>query len=176
MSKKKKIKNMDKELRRHLEATSDMIKKKGNKFKFKNGKGSKKVVKKLRKLCIHWIIRKGKAVPTVDSDGHGNWKCYLCGHTFPILPKTEEEYDQIITNALEAVDQLVFLATHLGGDADDMKTFLHLKEDLPKLKKIAKEVVKQSNKREQFERNADDENAMSQFSSYSNGLNYNFNK
>ena len=175
MSKNKKIKNMDKDTRRHLEATSDMLKKKGERFKFKSGKGNKKTVKKLRKLCMHWMIRKGKPIPTVQDDGHGNWECYLCHAKFPILPKTEEEYDQIITQALEAVNQVVFLAVHLGGDSEDIKSFLRLKEDLPKFRKIAREVIKQSNKRQQFEANSEDDTIMNQFSQYG-GIQYNLGK
>jgi len=174
MSKNKKIKNIDKDTRRHLEATTDMLKKKGDRFKFKSGKGSKKTVKKLRKLCMHWMIRKGKPIPTVE-ENNGMWECYLCHAKFPIVPKTEEEYDEIITNAIEVVNQIVFLAVHLGGDSSDMKTFLHLKEDLPRLRKIAREVIKQSNKRQQFESNSEDNNVMSQFSQYG-GLQYNLGK
>lgn len=179
MAKSKKI---EKETRRLIESVASCIKKKGDRYKFKTK--NKKAIKKIKRTCVHWTYRKSKETPTTIKDPKrpGYWKCTICGASFPIRPlpivkdeDTEEiinPYDIKSNEMLELVNQIQFYSVKLGGDADDTKMFLELKKDLPRFSKVAKQVIKQVNKREAFERNRANANAMSQFDIYS-GFQYN---
>lgn len=169
MSKKKT--KLDKETRQLLESISDLVKKKGNgQYKFKSK--SKKAVKKVKRSCVHWVYRKGKPVPAViqDPDHPGEWRCRICGATFPIKPLDpidgRSAYNVETKKMLELVDQIAFWSVKLGGDADDTRMFLKLKELLPRFSKVSKQVVKQVNKREQMA-NSSKTNSMDQFNAYS---------
>lgn len=172
MAKKSKI---EKETRRLIEGISDLVKKKGDRYKFKSKK--KKLIKKVKRTCVHWAIRKGKEVPTVvrDPEHPGNWKCAICGASFPIKPlqgeNGENAYDKMTSQMLAAVNQIQFYSVKLGGDADDTKMFLQLKKMLPRYAKVSKQILKRINKREEFENNRKKSDAMSQFDMYS-GFNY----
>lgn len=176
----KKSKKVEKETRRLIEGIGDLVKKKGDRYKFKAK--SKKAVKKIKKQCPHWIMRKGKEQPTtfVDPENGANWKCAICGASFPIRPAkiwTDEdgvkhsEYDDVANQQLALVNQIQFWSVKLGGDAEDTKMFLRLKNDLPRFQKVAKQVIKQVNKRQALDRNRENTDIMSQFSSYA-GFNY----
>ncbi len=168
MSKKKKV---DKEVRKIMEAVSDLVKRKGDRYKFKSK--SKKKVKEVKKNCIHWIMRKGKEYPlvTLDQNHPGYWRCTLCGAIFPIRPLDLPNYNQSINVVLENANQMLFWSVKLGGDSDDTRMFLRLKNDLLRLKKVTKQILKQINKREAIENNRGRTDALAQFDSYS-GFNY----
>lgn len=168
----KKSKKVEKETRRLMEAVADCVKKKGDCYKFKSK--DKKRVKKIKKKCVHWIVRKGKEVPTLHQDPMhpGMWKCDICGHIFPIKPVTIEEYENTTDVTSQYVDQMLFWSVKLGGDAEDTKMFLRLKEDLPRFKKVSKQILKHVNKRQAYEKNRERSDAMSQFDAYA-GYNYN---
>ena len=163
----KKSKKVEKETRRLMEGIADLVKKKGDRYKFKSK--NKKLVKKVKKTCVHWIIRKGKEVPTViqDVENPGNWKCTICGASFPIKPKTPEEYNLTSENMLALVNQMQFWSVKLGGDADDTKMFIRLKESIPRFEKVSKQILKRVNQREAWEKNREQSNVMSQFDHYS---------
>lgn len=167
MAKSKKI---EKETRQLIESISEVIKKKGDRYKFK---GNKKKFKKMKKSCVHWIIRKGKAHPLTTSSNEfpGKWQCRLCGHRFPIAPLSKEEYDNRIDQFMEIVDQIQFWSVRLGGDSDDTKLLIRLKRDIPDFRTIEKEIIKQMNKREQWEKNRSKSDIMAQFDAYS-GFSY----
>lgn len=177
---KKKIK-VEKETRRLMEGITDLVKKKGDRYKFKSK--NKKVVKKVKKTCVHWIIRKKGETPTVihDPDHPGNWKCTICGASFPIRPlqftkddvtgKRINPYEVEASHMLELVNQIQFYSVKLGGDAEDTKMFLNLKRDLPRFAKVSRQVVKRINQREAWEANRERGDIMSQFDAYS-GINY----
>ena len=169
MAKKSKV---EKETRRLIEACSDLVKKKGDRYKFKSKK--KKDRKRVKQYCVHWVIRKGREEPTVKQDPErpGYWKCNICGASFPIKPAATETYQSTFQSTLEYVNQLQFWAVKLGGDAEDTKMFLRLKKDLPRLQKVSKQIVKGVNQREAWEKNKEKTDAMSQFDAY-NGFNYN---
>ena len=146
----KKSKRVEKETRRLIEGITDLVKKKGDRYKFKSK--NKKMVKKVKRTCVHWIIRKGKEVPTVipDRENPGNWKCTICGASFPIKPgviekdaQTKEvirnDYDEITDKFLGYVNQMQFWSVKLGGNADDTRMFIKLKENAPRFKKVAKQ-------------------------------------
>lgn len=166
---KKKNKKIEKETYRLIESISDIVKKKGDRYKFKSK--NKKTVKKIKKTCVHFIIRKGKEVPTVTVDGTDHWRCTICQKTFPIVPKKESEYIKATEEMLELVNQIQFYAVKLGGDAEDTKMFLKLKTDLPRFEKVAKHVLKAVNQRQAWEKNRENSDIMSQFNMYS-GFNY----
>lgn len=170
MAKSKKI---EKETRKLIESISEMVKKKDGRYKFKTK--NKKAVKKIKKTCVHWIIRKGKEVPTVVSDGNGKWRCALCGATFPIKPldtlNGKSAYEAEAEHMLELVNQIQFWSVKLGGDADDTKMFIKLKELLPRYAKVSAQIIKRVNKREEYENNKHRADVMSQFDSWS-GFNY----
>lgn len=169
----KEYKKIEKETRRLIEAVSDIVKRKGDKYKFKTK--SKKAVKKIKKSCVHHIIRKGKVCPTVDRVGD-QWQCRICGAKFPIKPM---EYGPDGSNpyAIQAMDmlglvnQMQFYAVKLGGDSEDTKMFLKLKELLPRFAKVSKQILKMVNKRDQYEKDKKKSDTMSQFDFYS-GYNY----
>ena len=167
----KKSKKVEKETRRLMEGIADLVKKKGDRYKFKSK--NKKLVKKVKKTCVHWIIRKGKEVPTVihDPEHPGNWKCTICGASFPIKPKTPEEYNDASEQMLALVNQMQFWSVKLGGDADDTKMFIRLKESIPRFEKVSKQILKRVNQREAWEKNREQSDVMSQFDAYS-GFNY----
>lgn len=179
MAKSKKI---EKETRRLIESVSDVIKKKGDRYKFKTK--NKKTIKKIKRSCVHWTYRKGKETPTLikDPENPSNWKCTICGASFPIRPlenhvdpvsgKTVRPYEDTSKDLLALVNQIQFYSVKLGGDAEDTKMFLSLKKDLARFPKVARQVLKNVNKREKFERNRAEVNSMAQFDIYA-GFNYN---
>lgn len=166
-----KSRKVEKETRRLIEGISDLVKRKGDKYKFKHK--SKKVVKKIKKQCPHWTIRKGQTVPAVTNDKEhpGYWKCGICGARFPIQPDPIQEYHKNIAKNLEYVNQMMFWSVKLGGDAEDTKMFLRLKELLPRFEKVSKQIRKQVNKRDLMERNKANTEILSQFDAYS-GFDY----
>lgn len=177
MAKSKKI---EKETRRLIESVSDCIKKKGNRYKFKTK--NKKTIKKIKKSCVHWTYKKNKETPTLikNPDRPSYWLCTICGASFPIRPLVDYQpdpeekpdlwinpYEEKVNEVVELVNQIQFYSVKLGGDASDTKMFLELKKDLPRFVKVARQVVKQVNKREKLERNRANASAMSQFDIYS---------
>ena len=104
----KKSKKVEKETRRLMEGIGDLIKKKGDRYKFKSK--NKKIIKKVKRTCVHWIMRKGKEVPTVihDPEHPGNWKCTICGASFPIKPMSLADYQSQTEHMLEIVNQMQF--------------------------------------------------------------------
>lgn len=168
---KKKVK-CEKETKKLIEGISDLVKRKNDKYKFKSKK--KKVIKKVKKTCFHWVERKGKLVPAVkqDPENPGNWKCQICGHSFPIKPlDSKKDYTREINNMIALVDQMQFWSVKLGGDKDDTKMFIELKQMLPRFEKVSRQILKRVNQREEFEENRKNGDSMSQFDVY-NGINY----
>lgn len=168
----KKDKKVEKETRRLMEGIADLVKKKGDRYKFKSK--NKKMIKKVKKTCVHWIIRKGKPVPTVihDPENPANWKCTICGASFPIKPVTLETYHNTTNQMLEYINQMQFWAVKLGGDAEDTKMFIRLKENLPRYNKVCKQILKRVNQREAWENNREKSDMLSQFDAYA-GFHYN---
>ena len=162
---------VDKETRRLMEAVADLVKRKGDRFKFKSK--NKKLVKKVKRDCIHWIYRKGKECPTVthDPEHQGNWKCMICGASFPIAPLGRDEYKERLDYAKSLVDQLMFYSVKLGGDADDTKMFIQLRRNLTACAKASKPIIKHIDKRVEMERNRQNTDSSNYFSAYS-GYNY----
>lgn len=173
MAKSKKI---EKNTRRLIESVSDMVKRKGDRYKFKSK--NKKVVKKVKKTCMHWVIRKGKEYPTVvnDPERPGYWRCTICGASFPIKPLVStdgkrSQYEIDCEHMVGLVNQMQFWSVKLGGDADDTRMFIDLKKNLPRFAKVSKQILKRVNQREDYERNRSKGDSRSQFDVYS-GYNY----
>lgn len=166
-----KSKKVEKETRRLMESVADLVKKKGDRYKFKSK--NKKAIKKVKKSCVHWIIRKGKEVPTVihDPEHPGNWRCTICGASFPIKPADLDTYHASCDQMLAFVNQMQFWSVKLGGDADDTKMFIRMKESIPRFAKVSKQILKRVNQRETWEKNRERSDVMSQFDAYS-GFNY----
>lgn len=162
----KKSKKVEKETRRLMESIADLVKKKGDRYKFKTK--SKKQIKRIKKTCPHWITRKGKDVPTVSKDPNNpnNWKCNICGSTFPVEPLKLEEYEAATASMLSLVNQIQFYSVKLGGDASDTKMFLNLKQNLPRFNRVAKQVLKRVNQRQAWEQNKKKSGSLDQFSAY----------
>lgn len=166
---------IEKETKRLIEAMSDLVKKKGDRYKFRSKK--KKLVKKVKKSCVHWVLHKSRPTPTVvhDPERPGYWKCAICGASFPIKPLQGEDghnaYQDASAKMLELVNQMQFWSVKLGGDADDTKMFLKLKVMLPRFAKTSKQILKHINKRNEFEENRKKQDSMSQFDMYS-GFSY----
>lgn len=166
-----KSKKVEKETRRLMESVADLVKKKGDRYKFKSK--NKKAIKKVKRSCVHWIIRKGKEVPTVihDPEHPGNWRCTICGASFPIKPAEPDTYYASCDQMLAFVNQMQFWSVKLGGDADDTKMFIRMKESIPRFAKVSKQILKRVNQRETWEKNRERSDVMSQFDAYS-GFNY----
>ena len=167
----KKSKKVEKETRRLMEGIADLVKKKGDRYKFKSK--NKKVIKKVKRTCVHWIYRKGKEGPTViqDPERPGYWKCTICGASFKVKPSTPEAYHDASQAMLEYVNQMQFWSVKLGGDAEDTKMFLKLKEMIPRFEKASRHILKQVNKREALENNRQNSDILAQFDAYT-GFNY----
>lgn len=173
MSKSKKV---EKETRRLMESISDLVKKKGDHYKFKTKK--KKILKKVKRSCVHWIYHKNKEIPTLVADPNhpGNWKCLICGASFPMVPlrpteKDPEPYKTEVDKMLGYVNQMQFYSVKLGGDAEDTKMFLELKKLLPKFRKASKQIVKRVEQRNKYEESKAKGSATSQFDVFA-GFNY----
>lgn len=162
----KKSKKVEKETRRLMEGIADLVKRKGDRYKFKSK--NKKLIKKVKKTCPHWIMRKGKECATVIQDPeHPNmWKCTICGATFPVKPAELSEYQRATNEMLAYVNQMQFWSVKLGGDADDTKMFIRLRQELPRFTKASKQILKQVNKRDAWEKRRERSDIMSQFSDY----------
>lgn len=167
----KKSKKIDKEVRRMIESTAALVKRKGDRYKFKSKK--KKLIKKVKQSCCHWTIRKGKEVPTTirDPEKPGYCKCAICHASFPIRPQILDDgtsmYKETVEKAMELVNQIQFLSVKLGGDVDDTKMFLRLKENLPRFAKVSQQIIKRINKREEFDKRRENGDSMARFDSYS---------
>lgn len=167
---KKKSRKIEKETRKLIDGITDLVKKKGDGYKFKSKK--KKQIKKVKRTCVHWIIRKGKEMPTLVPDTNpANWKCTICGATFPVRPGTPEEYKQLAEQFLAQINQLQFWSVKMGGDSEDTKLFLRLKDMVPRYVKIAKNILKAVNKRQEWEDRKSKSDSLSQFDGYG-GFNY----
>jgi hypothetical protein len=164
---KKKSKRIEKETRKIIESISDLVKYKNDGYKFKAGK--KKQIREIKKTCAHWVIRKGKEVPTVsvDPENPNNWKCRICGKSFPIKPLSYEDYEAICNQFEAAVNQGFFYSVKMGGAAEDTKVFLSMKKMVPRFKKIIKNEIKNLNKRQEYEDRKANSDTMSQFGNYS---------
>ena len=64
-----------------------------------------------------------------------------------------------------------FWSVKLGGDAEDTKMFLKLKEMIPRFEKASRHILKQVNKREALENNRQNSDILAQFDAYT-GFNY----
>jgi len=168
MAKKSKV---EKETRRLMEGMADLVKRKGNRYKFKTGK--KKQIRKIKRKCVCWIIRKGEKCPTVQTDTANpmNWKCTICGSSFPKRPATMEEYFKDINGFISYIDQAKFFSVMMGGNAEDTKLFLRMKSDSIRFRKVLKNVIKNINKRQKWEDRKEKSDSLDQFDSYA-GFNY----
>jgi len=162
----KKSKKVEKETRRLMEGIADLVKRKGDRYKFKSK--NKKMVKKVKKTCVHWIMRKGKEVPTVipDPEKQGYWKCTICGASFPIKPADLDAYREAADQMLSYVNQMQFWSVKLGGDADDTKMFIRLKQELPRFSKVSKQILKQVNRRDEWERRRERSDSLGMFNDF----------
>ena len=177
MSKKVKI---EKETRRLIESISELIKKKGDRYKFKVKK--KKQIKEIKKTCVHWVLRKGKPQAAVSEDPNkpGYWKCYICGASFPIKPQIEQnevdedgnriivnEYENVAQAFLSHVNQLQFMAVLMGGDSSDTKMFIQFRKLIPRYLKVQRNIIKRINKKANIEAKKNDDSSLSTFSNFS---------
>lgn len=176
---KKKNKKIDKETLRLIESVTDMVKKKkdesGNEiYKFQKGI-KRKQIKQIKRSCPHWILNKKQSLtPLVEQDptNPSYWVCKLCGHPIPKAFLTPEQYKQASDNYLALIDQAMVYLIKLGGDSDDAKILLKLKENVPKARKILMNMAELDEKIRR-EKKATEEKS-SQFGSYQayNQINY----
>lgn len=162
---KKKIK-IDKETRKIIEAVSDRIKRKDGVYKIKTK--NKKIRKQILRVCTHWVSTKNGEHPAVvrDPDDSSYWICTICGAKFPVPPLEVEKYEEAVDTLMSYVNQMQLYSVKMGGDEEDTKILQNLKRDLPKFKKLSKNIVKHINEREKFEKNKNNSDATSQFNAY----------
>ena len=162
----KKSKKIEKETRRLIESISDLVRKKNNQYKFKGTK--KKEVRRIKTTCVHWIIRKGKEYPAVEvrPESPEFWTCKICGKSFRIAPYTQEEYHNINASYESIVNQCFFYSVKMGGDASDTKVMIKMKEMIPRFDKISSSMMKQLDKRKEYENRRQQSDQGSQFTSF----------
>lgn len=173
MSKKPKVKNLDKETKQCIETISDLFRNKNGEMKLRKGKKGK-TKKILRNMCFHWIIRKDQCLPLVDNDPEdpNYWLC-RCGAKFRKAPATEEERERIIDEFLSLVNSTQFYSVNMGGDKDDSALFIKLKKLIPDFRRVAKEVSKAIQKRADYEDNKAKSEELDKFgSSFYNDFSY----
>lgn len=165
----KSAKNIEKSTRLLIERVTDYTKKKGNRYVISKKKG-KKVKKYVHNHCVHWIIRKGKPVPTLidDPKNPGNWYCTICHHSFPKRSDGDDQYIKSTRDTLARVHQMQFWAVRLGGDAEDAEVLQRLRRDLPKFEKISKHILKRISQRnaKDKQKNADSKDPLNFHSDY----------
>lgn len=169
----KKNRKIEKETRRLIEGISELIKRKGNRYKFRTKK--KKQIKRIKLSCVHWTMHKGKGMPTVVADDKNpmNWRCTICDASFPIRPTSSvDEFYELANKFLGYVNQAQFWAVKMGGDKEDTKMFLQLRALIPRQMKVYKNVFKELQKRESWEVNRTKTDAMSQFDMGYTGISY----
>ena len=162
----KKSKKIEKVTRGIMDSTGNLVKRKGDRYKFRNVK--KREIKQVKKHCIHWIMRKGVEVPTLipDPANPANWKCAICGAVFPIHIREEEEYKNNINKIIEDINQLQFWSVKFGGNKEDTRLFLELKVRLTRFAKVQRNLIKQVDKRAHFEDRKKSTDTIGQFDSY----------
>ena len=164
MAKKKKRSKVNKETRALIEALTDMTKRSGNAYKFKSG-AKKKAVRRAKKTCVHMRISKGRETPALEINPQNSeeFRCLICGATFPQAPLDQQEYDDAFVKVLKYINQIQFYANALGCDSEDSRLIIQLKASIPTFMKIQRNVRNDTIKRQKFEDNRANTNNMSQF-------------
>ena len=150
---KKKTNRIEKETRKLIETTSDLIRERPDgSFKIKGRK--KKEVKNIKLLCPHWIIKKRKERATViDADEPGVFQCRLCNAKFWRNPLDNKNIDDICDYASALVHQIGFYMILTGCDTEDAQIITKLKRTLPRFRKMAKNVSRQITRRNDIHKN-----------------------
>ena len=79
-------------------------------------KGSKKEKRAMKNICQHHIItRKGKVKATIEQDGNGNCRCYLCGDIIPMQFADDSEIAKTTQNMYKYVSQAKLMAQSIGA-------------------------------------------------------------
>jgi transcription elongation factor Elf1 len=164
MAKKRRV---EKSTRRFIERIADLIKEKGGKYKFRTKK--KKQIKQIKKTCVHWTLtKKGQIEPVLvtDPDNPANWKCKICGAVFPVVPTTQEEVDAHFDWFMSYINQVQFYGVGMGGDKEDTNLLLQTKNLIPRVRKIGRNIIKQMEKKKEWEDRRSKTNKSSQFDGF----------
>lgn len=174
MSKKNKIKKLDKETKQAIETVSELFKSKDGDYVIRKKK-SKKVKKILKHMCFHWLIRKNECQELVKTDAEDPkyWRC-RCGARFMKRPPSEEEREGIIDRMMELINFYQFYSVRMGGDKDDAAIFLKLKKIVPEFRKMVAALHKAIIKKAEYEENKVNSDENSQFSQYYSDYSYRF--
>ena len=84
----------------------------------KKGKirGNKKEKRAMKNICQHHIItKKGKVKATIEQDGKGNCRCYLCGDIIPMKFANDSEIIKTTNNLYKYVSQAKLMAQSIGA-------------------------------------------------------------
>ena len=172
MSKKNKLKNnkFEKETRRLLESTSELLRiKDTGEIKFKGGKKDKK---KARRSCLHAYIKKGELRPLITNSPTqpGEKMCRFCGATFPLVPLTEAEYANIYKSYMSELNQMALWLVSFGGDKECLKLLVNMRTMVPRLEKMRQNMVKEIMKHKEREEKA----SVNKLEEFSGDFNYNY--
>lgn len=168
----KKKKRIEKETRRLMDGIADLVKRKGDKYKFKTK--SKKKIKQIKRTCPHWTVYKGGEEGPATSRSEKDpkyWECGICHTRFLVRPEEIGEYKAVAEKMLEQINQVQFWAVKMGGDREDTEMFLKLRQLIPRYEKVARQIIRRVNKRERWEKNRKNSDSLAQFDAYS-GFNY----
>ena len=88
-----------------------------------------------------------------------------------VLNMYNNSYEGISERMLEIVDQMQFWGVRLGGDAEDTKMFLKLKELIPRFEKAAKQIKKVMKSKEDLDKKNKNQDATARFDNFA-GFNY----
>lgn len=171
MGKKNKLAKIDKGTRELIQSYSEIIKIKKGDPKLK-GKGKK--IKAIKRSCVHWMAHKGDLIPTVETcpEDETKWVCKICGAVFPKAPIPQEDVYDCIKKVLGLVNQSQFWSVKMGGDKDDMATFIRLKRLLSEYSKINENIQKAVQKRAIYESNRDNSDAVNNVLGYYGDFSY----
>lgn len=79
-------------------------------------KGSKKEKRALRNVCPHHIItKKGKVKPTIERDGNGNCRCYMCKDIIPLKFADRAEIQKVTGRFYSYVTQAKLMAQSINA-------------------------------------------------------------
>lgn len=105
-----------------------------------NGKGkirgNKKQKREVKAICNHYIYtRKGKLKPTIEPEGRGKCRCYICGDIVPMDLLQEGEIIKETKRVYDRVSQAAFMAQSLDAGKNVVAQITDTKNLLKKFPK-----------------------------------------
>ena len=128
-----------------------------------NGKGklrgSKKEKRELKGACNHYVFtRKGKMKPTIEPEGKGKCRCYICGDIVPMDLLQEGEIVKETKRFYDRASQAVFMAQSLGANKNTVAQLTDTKILVKKFPKTYTNLRKVAEKQDRAKKNSKNKN------------------